>query len=416
VATLEKRGDGFRLIFYYQGQRFQHSLKTSKDREANQLRTVLERNLDLLQQGSLHAPEMVDLPVFLLSAGQVAALPRAEKPVTLGAFFKQFRENRPAGKEKATVHTEDIHIKKLLAVLGDRTPLVQVPSKLQDYVNARAKDDGRREKKLSQVTIKKELATLSSIWNRWAMRKELVNKPLSLKNLEYPKRKEPPFQTWEQIERRIARGKLSGEEKEEQWNSLFLTVPEIEKFLEYARNPTLPWKSNGFPWVYPLLVFACQTGARRSEMMRSRVEDIDFEAGEVLIRERKKDHSKAETTRRVPMTPVLREALTEWLTIHPGGPVTFCKTAGEELSPQMMHHYLRWTVDKSNWKVIRGWHTFRHSFISNLASKGISERIIMELAGHLNPETTRRYAHLIPSTMSDAIQVVFGKGQVAASA
>src|SRR5690242_18910250 len=30
VATLEKRGDGFRLIFYYQGQRFQHSLKTSK--------------------------------------------------------------------------------------------------------------------------------------------------------------------------------------------------------------------------------------------------------------------------------------------------------------------------------------------------------------------------------------------------
>jgi integrase len=414
VATLEKRGDGFRLIFYYQGQRFQHSLKTTKSREADQLRIVLERNLDLLEQGSLHAPEKVDLPVFLLSAGRVAALPKAERPVTLGEFFKQFHQNRPAGKETATIYTEDIHIKRLLAVLGDRTRLADVPSQLQDYVNTRGKNDGLRGKKVSHVTIKKELATLSSIWNRWGMRKELVSFSLSLKNLEYPKRKDPPpFQTWEQIERRIARGKLSKEEQEELWDALYLTVPEIEKLLAYVRKPKLPWKNSAFPWVYPMVVFAAHTGARRSEIMRSRVEDIDFDSAEVLIREKKKDRSKTETTRRVPLTPLLREALTGWLKLNPGRPYTFCKTAGEQLTAQMMHHYLRWTLDKSDWKVIRGWHTLRHSFVSNLASKGISERIIMELAGHLNPDTTRRYAHLIPSTVTDAMEVVFGNRAIA---
>jgi site-specific recombinase XerD len=75
----------------------------------------------------------------------------------------------------------------------------------------------------------------------------------------------------------------------------------------------------------------------------------------------------------------------------------------------MATHYLRWTLDGSKWGVIRGWHVFRHSLISNLAGRGVSERIIMAIAGHLNRETTQRYTHLVPSTVQDAMQLVFGK-------
>jgi integrase len=211
-----------------------------------------------------------------------------------------------------------------------------------------------------------------------------------------------------EIERRIARGKINAEAQGELWDALYLTIPEIDELITYVRNPKLPWAKSDFPCVSPMFVFAAHTGARRSEMMRSRIEDIDFDAGEVHIREKKRDRSKVETMRRVPLTAPLREALQTWFALHPGGPLTFCKTAGEAVTAQMMHHYLRWTLDQSKWKVVRGWHTFRHSFISNLASQGISERIIMELAGHVNPATSRRYAHLIPSTVSDAMQVVFG--------
>ena len=107
------------------------------------------------------------------------------------------------------------------------------------------------------------------------------------------------------------------------------------------------------------------------------------------------------------MADQLREALQEWFKVHPGGPNTFCKTPNEPLTEAMATHYLRWTLDGSRWEVMRGFHCLRHSFISNLASRGISERIIMSLAGHLNRETTRRYAHLIPSTVQDAVRLVF---------
>jgi site-specific recombinase XerD len=108
------------------------------------------------------------------------------------------------------------------------------------------------------------------------------------------------------------------------------------------------------------------------------------------------------------MTPLLRAALREWLSAHPGGPYTFCTAAGVGLREQTANNYFRWAVDGGRWKVVRGWHTLRHSFVSNLASRGVSEGIIMKLAGHLNAETTRRYAHLIPSTVHDAMRLVFG--------
>ncbi len=412
MAAIELQKGWWRIVFRYSGQKYQRALDTCDQDEAKALKARLEENLKLLRRGRLHYQPGDDLITVLLSDGKLNAVPKVAKAVTLGEFFKQFQANRPPGKEGNTSYTEDIHIAHLLRLLGPKTLAAAVPAKLQDYINARSQEDGRRGEKVSHVTTKKELSTLSSIWNRWGLRKGLVPGSLSLRDLEYPKRKElPPFQTWEQIERRISRSKMPKEDLKKLWDSLFLTASEIDKFLEYVRNPRLPWKNSAFPWVYPMFVFAAHTGARRSEMIRSRIDDIDFETGEVVIREKKKDHRKAETNRRVPMTQVLREALEEWLKIHPGGSVTFCKNAGEETSPQMMHHYLRWTLDKSKWKVIRGWHTLRHSFVSNLASKGVSERIIMELAGHLNPDTTRRYAHLIPSTMRDTISRVFGNGK-----
>src|SRR5207302_1189501 len=83
----------------------------------------------------------------------------------------------------------------------------------------------RRGENVSHVTIKKELGTLSSVWNKWGMGRGVVSRPLSLKNLEYPKRKEKQtFQTWEQIERRVRQGA-----SDELWDSVFLTVGQIEE-------------------------------------------------------------------------------------------------------------------------------------------------------------------------------------------
>jgi integrase len=410
VATLEKRGNGYRLTFWYDGKRYQGSLKTEIKKDADQLKARVERNLQLFAEGRIEYQPGDDLFVLMLSDGKVNSRPQVTERIDLGEFFARYNAERPPGKEANTRNTESIHIAHLLRLLGNKTNLSDVPERLQAYVTARSAEVSRSGSPISQVTIKKELSTLTSIWNRWGIRATVVNRTLTLRNLEYPKGKQkPPFQTWEQIERRIVRGQLNEDEQAELWDALFLTVSQIEELLSFVRTNGSKIRETVrvFPWVYPMFAFIAYTGARRSEMIRSRIEDIDFETGEITIREKKKDRTIKETMRRVPMAENLRNAMSAWLAIHPGGPLTFCKTRDEPLTEAMATHYLRWTLDGGKWKVVRGFHCLRHSFISNLASRGVSERIIMALAGHLNRETSRRYAHLIPSTVHDAMRLVF---------
>ena len=51
------------------------------------------------------------------------------------------------------------------------------------------------------------------------------------------------------------------------WDTLFLTVPELKEVLEYVRLNT------PHEYLHAMLLFAAQTGARRSELLRSRLMD-----------------------------------------------------------------------------------------------------------------------------------------------
>src|SRR5262249_26615692 len=152
--------------------------------------------------------------------------------------------------------------------------------------------------KVSHVTVKKELGTLTSVWNKWGLVKKLVPAPLTLRNIQYSKRKErPPFQTWEEIERRIARGRLTAVEQQKLWDCLYLSVAQVEELLGWVKHHGCLIRSTRrvFQWVYPMVAFCAYTGCRRSEMLRSRLEDIDLDGRGVLIREKKKDTTKEET-------------------------------------------------------------------------------------------------------------------------
>lgn len=410
MASLENQKGWWRIILRYGGQKHQKALDTQDQQEAETMRLRVEENLKLLRRGRLEYRPGDDLITLLLTDGKLNAEPAVEKQVNLGDFFKRYQDERPPGKEKNTVYTENIHIEHLLRLLGARTAVVDVPGKLQHYINQRSQETGRRKENVSQVTIKKELRTLTGIWNRWGAREKLVPVPLSLNDLEYPKGKEKPrFQTWDEVLR-----KTKGDATSELWECVFLSVQQVEELLAHVRVAKYKWKDSHFPWVYPMFAFCAYLGARRSEILRSRVEDIDFERNEVTIREKKKDRSKQETYRHVPMPPKLRAALAEWLKVHPGGVFTFCKVAGEPLTEQMANHYFDWALEGSQWAVLRGYHVFRHSLISNLACRGVSEKVIMGIVGHLNAETTRRYLHLYPSTVQSAMELLFGDGAVVA--
>jgi integrase len=164
----------------------------------------------------------------------------------------------------------------------------------------------------------------------------LVAGPAPTRGLIYNKAKgKPPFATWSQITRQIARGGLSEDQKSELWDCLFLTLPEIDGLLVQVRD-TCP-----HAFVFPMFVFAAHTGARRSELIRSQLDDFDFAGDMVMIREKKKDRSKDLTLRSVPMSPFLRNVMHDWLKRHPGGQFTISPEANAPLVGHVAAHHFR---------------------------------------------------------------------------
>ncbi len=51
-------------------------------------------------------------------------------------------------------------------------------------------------------------------------------------------------------------------------------------------------------------------------------------------------------------------------------------------------------------------HSGRRTFITNLAERGVSARVLMSLAGHQNLSTTQRYIDIKPSMLRAAVELV----------
>src|SRR5689334_2778098 len=106
--------------------------------------------------------------------------------------------------------------------------------------------------------------------------------------LRYPKVDEkPPFQTRAEIERQMPG--LPPDKRDELWEALYLTLPEIEQMLAHVRAHAL------HPWAHPLVATAARTGARKGELLRMRIADVDFAAEVVSIKERKRAHGRRTT-------------------------------------------------------------------------------------------------------------------------
>jgi integrase len=304
--------------------------------------------------------------------------------------------------ENNTLYTSKIHLAHLADTLGERFLIDALRhADLQRHIN-------RRSPSAAAVTIKKELDTFRSAWN-WAKRMGHVEDDFPGAGLVYPKGEEKlPFMTWKEIERRIAAGGAAGE----LWECLYLREKEIEHFLDFVQKRKAP------AWVYPLCVMAAHTGARRSEMLRAERQDVDSDSGIITIREMKRVRGKV-TTRRVPISSRLKEALAALPPINGSlfGDLSlqavqkaFMRVVGKHASGAKNGETKARTEAKrrTKWSVLKGYHVLRHSFISALANKGIDQRIIDELVGHQTEAMRRRYRHLYPQTVADAIKQVFG--------
>jgi integrase len=292
--------------------------------------------------------------------------------------------------ENNTLTTTRIHLTHIEKSFGKNFILAGLTlGKLQEHIT-------RRSKEVAAVTIKKELDTFRSVWN-WGLRMKWIDQPFPSSGLVYPKTEEKlPFMTWAEIERRVK----AGGDADELWECLYLNIEKVAELLAFVKSKNAP------DWVYPMIVMAAHTGARRSEMIRAKLEDIDLAAGVITIREKKRARG-TRTTRRVPVTPLLSVVLKPLLKRQNGKSYLFGQ-GDRPLSVQATHKAFWRGLKDSKWSVIKGWHTLRHSFISACASKGVDQRILDGWVGHQTEEQRVRYRHLYPSLQEAAIRQVFG--------
>jgi integrase len=396
-----------RFFFRYGGRQFNKTLPVKNDREADRIRALIEETVVDLVRGKLTLPPEADQATFILSGGKVAVRPQAVSnpfqeappPPTLRQVFDTYAATlTPGSKEANSIETEGIHQRHFVRILGEGFAFDSLGVDLvQGYVDARAREGVGRE------TIRKELSTLRVICG-WAYKRKHVHSPLGwkMKDLTLPKAGEkPPFQTWVQITRKIERGGLTRKDQADLWECLWLDEDQTMEVLAWVRE------NARYPFLHPMFAFAAFTGARRSEMIRSEREDWDFDAGIVSIREKKADRAKTFTRRNVTLHPALSEIMAEWFRVRPGGPWTICTANGAPIGPRMATKYFRGALSGSKWAVLHGWHTFRHSLASNMASAGVDQRVINEILGHHTQEMERRYRHLLPRKQAHALHSLF---------
>ena len=272
----------YHVSFRFGGRKFKRSLHTRKQDAADGLARRIEENIKLADRGILTIPAGADIPTFLLSDGKLSEKPKCETQLTLDGLFNAFFAAIPTGNlEETTIYSMKIHKGHLVRHLGAELAAQKIDLEtLQGYVAKRQTEDGLRGRKLSGATIKKELVTLRCLWN-WAAANGMVEGPFPGRRVKYPKVSEkPPFQTWQEIEKQISRGGLTENEQAELWDSLFLSLKEVSELLDYVK------KTAAQPFIYPMVVMAAHTGARRSEIVRSMINDFQDET--VIIHERKR--------------------------------------------------------------------------------------------------------------------------------
>jgi integrase len=190
------------------------------------------------------------------------------------------------------------------------------------------------------------------------------------------------------------------------------TTPEID-YLSPDECELLMSHADGV--IFELVLVALRTGMRQGELRGLQWSSVDWLARSVAIRHSRDDHQKVLVppkngrTRHIPLDTDVYAVL--YRRKRETGYV-FLAPDGQPFNNDRLNNAIRKLCKQAGLRKI-GWHTLRHTFASHLAMRGVPLPAIKELMGHANITTTMRYAHMAPSTLRAAIEMLNPKTMIA---
>ncbi len=193
-----------------------------------------------------------------------------------------------------------------------------------------------------------------------------------------------------------------GKVKEPKRPDHFMSAEEIEKFLEANKNDPHYW----------LFVTAMNTGMRRGELAGLLWDRVDFEKGFIHITRLRDRNGLADRTktrnsqRRIPMSDVVRQALTEIKNRNWHPEYVFCTSYGKPFDEGHIYWYFQRAQKRAGLTNRYRFPDLRHTFASHFVMNGGSLYDLQKLLGHARFEETQRYAHLTPEHLAKAVNIV----------
>ncbi|PYO42619.1 MAG: site-specific tyrosine recombinase XerD [Gemmatimonadetes bacterium] len=180
-------------------------------------------------------------------------------------------------------------------------------------------------------------------------------------------------------------------ETPKQWRTLpaVLSVAEVEKLLEPASEEPLAMRDRA------LLEFAYATGARVSEVVGVKLQDLVYEEGLVRV------FGKGAKERVVPIgrralgaVALYAREVRPSLDRGKGKGVLFLNARGTPLSRVGAWGIIKQAARRAGLTKRVTPHTLRHTFATHLLEGGADLRAVQEMLGHVDLSTTQLYTHV----------------------